>query len=861
MKIRNQMFRTVAAATLVTGLGSGFALAQETAQPASEDSVASNDEIVVTARKREENKQDIPIAVTAFSAAALEDRLIQNTTDLAAFTPGFAFNEGFGRDGDRPVIRGTANILITDGKVGAFVDGAPILGDSSGIDLEAFQRVEVIKGPQSAVFGRGTLSGAINYVSRRPGDEPSFKIEGVYGNWGRADLVLSADGPVPLPGVGDYLKAQLFYKTYNFDGDYNNALDAGRKLGGQNSKTINAALFFEPARELDMSLRYIKSEDRDNHFAVRLQPGSANNCFLTTRPTFCGTIQLPTQFAINTADILKPGLERDTTRYIFDSSLELFDGAVTASYQGTSYEQSEVSGYDQSYDARTFHLSAAFAACVVPLPNRRCGFSPFNDTNGFREFGSTHELRFETDAEAPVRARLGYFVLDRTRKNDFRWLELYSSGPDVAGSRSSTDTEAVFGGVEWDVTPDLKIGAELRAQTDKISDLALSYRVGDYFPVAPSGTLSFNPNAVVGNAANAPARTRTFKSTLPRLTVDYRMSDDVLLYGQYSVGNAPGGFNTVGAPQEAFDEEKLTNYEVGVKTQLFGFNYLNLTAYFMEYADQVLTTNFTSATAVQSYNTNLGTQEISGFEFEAQRELLPGFTVTGTLSYVDGEFTEGVDPQQALFTAGAFCSVGAPSATNPWGFGTTASILQTGTGVPLTTSTPPNPNGTTVTTSTVVTPNGGVPAGASCAQLGSIVGKKSPLVPPLQASLATRYEREWSNGMLFFVGADVTYRDSFYAQVDNLQRNDSATRVNAQIGLEQDGWKATLWGKNLTNETSPEGMLRYVDFLVAPPPGPTVTGGSVTAPAGGPGFQGTPRAFAVAAPRKPAFGITISKSW
>jgi outer membrane receptor protein involved in Fe transport len=824
MKNRLGLWRTVAAATLLSAAAPGLALAQDNQTAASDE--AGDNEIVVTARKREESKQDVPISVTAFTAQALEDRQITSTADLAAFTPGFAFNEGFGRDGDRPVIRGAANILITDGKVGTFVDGAPVLGDTSGIDLESFERVEVIKGPQSAVFGRGTLSGAINYVSRRPGDDARFKIEATAGNWGRADLFFSADGPVPIPGADGRLKGSFTYKSYNFDGDYNNALAlGGEKLSAQFSETVNMALFFEPTEELDMSVRYIKAKDDDAHFAVRLLPASANNCFLTTRPTFCGTVQLPEQHQINVGDIFKPGLERDTERLIFDNNLELFGGALNLAYQATVYSQSEISGYDQSYDGRTFQISPAFGACAIPVPNRRCGFSPFNDTTGFNEHGTTHELRLESSADQAVRWRVGYFRLDRNRKNDLRFIELTVGGGDPAGSRSTTETDAFFGGVDWDITPDLKLGVEMRQQRDRIADLALAYRVGDIFPVAPSGTLSFTPTQVVGNTTNAPEREQVFESTLPRVTLDYRLNDDVLVYGQYAVGNAPGGFNTAGAPQATFDEETLTNYEVGVKTELFGFNYLNLAAFFIEYEDQVLTTNFASTTAVQSYNTNLGVQEITGFEFEAQRELFDGFTVTGTMSYVDGEFTEGTDPQQALFRGGGYCTTSyiAPTFSLT---GTTGSILPT---TPAVTGSPD------------------IPANTSCATLGSIVGKKSPLVPPLQASLATRYERDWSAGVTFFIGADITYRDSFYAQVDNLQETGSAAKLNAQVGLEGESWKLALWGKNLNNEDTPEGILRYVDFLGALPASP--------------GFRGTPRAFAVAAPRKPAVGVTLSYNW
>jgi outer membrane receptor protein involved in Fe transport len=820
MKFRDTVIRTAALATLATGLGGGTAFAQDA--DTAEAQEERNEVIIVTARKREEALKDVPISVSAFGETRIEDLQIQNTTDLAAYTPGFAFSEAFGRDGDRPVIRGTSNILVSDGKVGIFVDGAPILGDSTGIDLDSFQRVEIIKGPQAAVYGRGTLSGALNYVSRAPSEETQGKIEGTLGNWGRADLFARLEGPLPV--FGDAIKYFISYKSYNFDGDYNNQLDLANRLGAQKSESWNGALFLQPSDNIDISLRYIDAQDNDGHFAVRLQPGSANNCFLTTRPTFCGVVSLPEAMAINVGDIRQPGLERQTQRFIMTADVDdILGTGMSLHYQATAAEQSEIAGYDQSYDGRTFHLSAGFAACTVPVANRRCGFSPFNDTSGYTEFSRTQEIRLESPADQPLRWRVGYFNLDRTRKSNLGLVELYSSGPDSAFTRSTTNTWAVFGGLDWDVTDALTLGFEVRQNNDEITDLPLAARLGDYIAVAPPGTLSFNPNATFGTIG--PKRTQVFEKTLPRVTAAWKLSEDVSLFGQYAVGNAPGGFNQAGAPQPIFDEEQLTNYEVGIKTSVAGFNYLNLTGFFMQYEDQVLTTTFTSATAVQSFNFNIGEQDIKGIEFEAQRELFDGFTLTSTFSYVDGEFTAGTDPQQALFSAGAYCTLG----TQSGGTGTNATVNRTTPAVTV----------------------GGVPANTSCAVLGSIVGNQSPLVPPMQASLAARYERAVSDNLNFFIASDVTYRDSFYAQVDNLQETGSSVKVNAQLGFETDKLKVTVWGRNLTNEDTPEGILRYVDFLQQLPAGLP----------GAPGFQGTPRAFAISAPRKPAGGITVAYNW
>ncbi|MCG8440418.1 MAG: TonB-dependent receptor, partial [Caulobacterales bacterium] len=152
------------------------------------------DRIVVTARKREEDLTDVPISLSAFSSTVIENRLIDNINEISDFTPGFQQQQAFGRNGDRPVIRGASNILVAEGKVGFFIDGIPLTGDVSALDLSNLARVEVIKGPQSAVFGRGTLSGAINFVTERPGDEHEYRVEGTIGNFQRYEAIGSWSG-------------------------------------------------------------------------------------------------------------------------------------------------------------------------------------------------------------------------------------------------------------------------------------------------------------------------------------------------------------------------------------------------------------------------------------------------------------------------------------------------------------------------------------------------------------------------------------------------------------------------------------------------------------------------------------------
>jgi outer membrane receptor protein involved in Fe transport len=141
----------------------------------SQDDEMDLEEVIVTARKREENLQEVPLSVTAFNASTLQDYRMFSPEDIAAFTPGFSFVNSFGRDSDRPVVRGMSNILGSP-NASFFIDGVFVPGTIASTELQMLERVEVIKGPQAALYGRATFSGAINYVTRRPTNEMEGQV-------------------------------------------------------------------------------------------------------------------------------------------------------------------------------------------------------------------------------------------------------------------------------------------------------------------------------------------------------------------------------------------------------------------------------------------------------------------------------------------------------------------------------------------------------------------------------------------------------------------------------------------------------------------------------------------------------------
>ncbi|NDE03012.1 MAG: TonB-dependent receptor, partial [Gammaproteobacteria bacterium] len=197
-------------------------IAAATASPSwaqSEDS-AGLEEVVVTARKQSEQLIDVPLAITAFTAEAIEARGISNLDDVAAFTPGLTFSNVIGDFLPAPVIRGVAPIdIFGELNTAIFFDGVYVAGregiNFNQLDLE---RIEVVKGPQAALYGRNAFSGAINYVSAKPTNEFKSKATVTLGNDGKKLVQYTASGPIGENG----LKGRATLLHDEWDGSYEN---------------------------------------------------------------------------------------------------------------------------------------------------------------------------------------------------------------------------------------------------------------------------------------------------------------------------------------------------------------------------------------------------------------------------------------------------------------------------------------------------------------------------------------------------------------------------------------------------------------------------------------------------------------
>ncbi len=237
--------------------------------PAAEDNsraAAMGADIVVTARKREERAQDIPIAISAFSGDSIAARGIDKVDGIAGFTPNMTFqnNPSFGGAGSSAAIyiRGIGQkefLPTTEPGVGVYVDGVYVARSVDALlDLVDVERVEILRGPQGTLFGRNTIGGALSITTRKPDDRLGMTGQITGGRYNRIDVKAAAN--VPLT---DTLYAKVSAASFHRDG-YVTHLADGRKLGNVGTLTGRVDLRWKASPALDVNLSLEGTDDRSN---------------------------------------------------------------------------------------------------------------------------------------------------------------------------------------------------------------------------------------------------------------------------------------------------------------------------------------------------------------------------------------------------------------------------------------------------------------------------------------------------------------------------------------------------------------------------------------------------------------------
>lgn len=568
---------------------------------------ATVDDIVVTAQRRSEALQDVPLAVTAIDGAAIAERGLIDVRDLLATTPGATFS-AINAAEPQLSIRG-----ITSGGEGAasdsgvlmMVDGEVISRDfMRSAPLFDIARVEVLRGPQGTTYGRNATGGVFHVINRKPGRGRSADVDVTIGDYGAWLVNLAGETP-----VGEATAARLAVQYQSRDG-YSEDVYTGRDVDNRESLAARLTVVHDFTEEASLTVRLHGSRERHGD----------------TGPLKSFD---PTQPLLGPPFITPPFTEPSTDPYkIVTSGGGFFDRDVW----GASVElKAPVAGFDLTALTTFRHGDGQY---LSPAPLAYNTVNARNDADVFSQ-----EIRLERDL-IPDRlygvAGLFYIHEDVS----FGYDRVARPGTPLATTQilrqaSQMESLGVFGELVWNVTDRVRLTAGGRFSRDdkafQVSNSA-SGAFATFFVQDPS-------RPVVADVKDR------WEAPTGRISLEYRASEDLMGYVTVSQGYKSGGFNLEPSTQEAattpFDEEKVTNIEAGLRSQLFQDRLrVNLTVFDMAYSD--IQTSFFSDGGSELTG-NIAEATIRGFEAEITARPNPHLTLSAAYAGYDATYDEFFD--------------------------------------------------------------------------------------------------------------------------------------------------------------------------------------------------------------------------
>lgn len=577
-----------------------------TASVHSAENTATLEEVVVTARKKEESLQDIPLSVTALTGKSMRETMISNMEDAQHGMANVNFAVRLGSA--VPTIRGVGFSILNNGTTanvamhvnGVYI-GRPMAVASSFFDVD---RLEVVRGPQGTLYGRNATGGAVNIITNAPTEELSGYFNATLGNYSSATVEAAISGPI----VKDKILGRLAVRTDRHDG-WGQNLYTGNDVDSQDLVSFRSTVRFLLSEDWTVDWVAEQYDQDDSMFGMKFG-GSTNPA-----AQLGGVLLGGSPFPINSRDV---NTERDIL-----NKREIFGTDVTATWSGDSYTFKSITGYRDTKVNVESDIDAT-TAVVFSGPNRE---------EDAEQVSQEFQLAYDGDRLSWL-AGAFYFK----ESNDIATVSpegfLLPNGsapfyppangvgtilPFVNGANVEMTSYAVFGEATYRFNDQWSATAGLR-YTDEDVDIS-----GEY---APLRTRQRNCEVL--------ECTLSFDNISPRVILKYEPNDDWMLFASVSDGFKSGGFS-VGALAPSFDEELITSIEFGAKATLLNERLqLSLTAFDYDY-DDLQVTKVLDASALTE---NAATASITGLEFEAKMLLTDQFQVDLAVGTLDAEFDE-----------------------------------------------------------------------------------------------------------------------------------------------------------------------------------------------------------------------------
>jgi len=759
------MFRNTfkAALTASVALGS-LAFAAPVMAQDNGTQVQTVDDIVVTARRREESLQETPLAIAAVTSEELKSARIERLADLAKIAPGLSFTPLFGAQNQLPIIRGAAQ-TFGQLNVGVFLDGVYLSG-KAGVDLEmaALERIEVVRGPQSALYGQNTFAGAINYISQRPSAVMTGDLEATVGDNGLYKFTGGLSGPIT-----EDLGFRIGAYSRQFDGWYESAIDGG-KIDYSETYGFSGTLDWAPSDRFSAVLRASYSEEDSG------QPASVvvrNNVYpatpagahasITRNLLYMGELGPVDKDAIyvNTRHVGGEVGDYGTRQDTFRTNLTLdYDFGPAALTSITAYSKRNA---EYTYDGDNTICDRA-GGCpnfgwpfAPPLAEGSSGLATSSAVEAYTDF--SQELRLASTGDTRLSWLLGAYYYKGEVDAVQRSLSGFANPATVAAfgfPRMITDTESlsVFGSLSYDVTDKFSTTFELRYQQEDQT-----------YSQAPTSATATDPATIrVLNLSES------FDFVTPRLILNYQIEPGKMVYGSIARGAKTGGFNTninIFDDQRTFDPEYSWNYELGGK-----FDWLdrrlrtNIALFYTAWEDQQTAcqneiTAFPGSNSTQrTYTCNVAEATVYGLELDGTLRVSDVFTIVGSYAYTHARYDSFVDDS----LAGTLAQLGLPA----WDF----------------------------------------------------EGRSLPYVPDHRLTVSPRINVHAFGDYDFEGRLDVQHQTKTFVRADNMQHFDAKTTVDLRLALRSDRLSYQFFVNNLFDDDTPTAAVRFYDatnYSVASP--------------------------------------------
>ncbi len=764
---------------IISGLISNAVIAEE----------AALEEILITAQKRVQKLQDVPISVNTLSGEKIEDAGITSIERIADYIPSFNMTQtGIGTN---IAIRGISSGVNQGFEQSAaqFVDGIHYgrsqLARSPFLDIE---RIEVLRGPQSIIFGKNSTAGAISITTAKPTDDFEGKISALYEpEYGEQDLRLVLSGP-----FSDTFSGRLAILSSSVDG-YMENITLNRDESGDDNRVVRGSLRWQPTDDWDINLKIedgsFDSDGRNIEVVKPVTYAAPGSTGITQYRDALNTLTQG-QYWMNTAQDWKRESNgdysyNDTANQTLSIEYEMENHTITSVTGHNAYNYEELCDCDfTGAPGFTILSDEDYTQFSQELRIASAEDQTFSYLAGV--FFQNSSLDFHDTIGVPTNSFIATAFVSRLGATAANALRGASTQRDF---EQDTNLSAIFAQGTWNFTDTSRLILGARFTQETKDAMRHQYHVTPSGVTLPQGGISdaynslwsifkVDPHTVDGD--------RDESAFTPLITYQWDINSTDMLYATYTTGFKSGGFdvrsnaapNTLGGIYNGpspipniegtweFEEEKVNNFELGGKFLFGGAAELNVALFRSEFTD-MQTSQFDGSL---SFNvTNAGEALVQGLEVDGRWAVTDPVLLRGGVAFIDFEYTDFKNAQ---------CY-----------FGQVDNIGPAGDGV--------------------------------C----DATGKRREFTPEIQGNLGVDYTVEFS-GMKLVSTLDVIYSSDYLTtpSLDPKFKQDAYTKINARIALSgnDDMWELALIGKNLTDEA----IVSYANGL---PVSSTLTSGTGSA--------------------------------